>query len=67
MPHPIPRRFVVARTVANAVLICLAFALVVPNCIVPANGTTPQHFQWAGLVFPFIISVIATYCLWFCR
>jgi hypothetical protein len=67
MPNTSPNRFVVARTLASVVLIFLAFAIVVPNCIVPANAATPQHFEWAGLIPPFLVSCIVIYCLWFWR
>lgn len=59
------RRFVVARIVANAAIVLLVFAVVIPNCIVPSHGLKPEHIAWSGLTFPFLISCIATYSLWF--
>ena len=67
MPHHNPNRFIIARTLANVVLVFLAFAVVVPNCVVPAAGARPEYFHWAGLIAPAVVSVIATYCLWFWR
>jgi hypothetical protein len=65
MPPISPKGFVVAKALANVVLIVLAFAVVIPNCIVPAHGATPQHFAWSGLISSFMASAIATYCIWF--
>ena len=61
------RRFVVARSVATVFVVLLAFALVVPNYIVPESGNIPRHFAWSGLMLPFLVSAIAVYCLWFWR
>ena len=60
-----PRRFIVAKILVNVVLIFLVFAMVIPNLIVPRTITSPQHFEWGGLITPFIISGFVTVCIWF--
>jgi hypothetical protein len=59
------RGFVFVRTLANIALIVLAFAIVIPDCFVPAHGATAEYFEWYGLIVPFLIAAMATYCLWF--
>ncbi len=38
-----PRRFITIRVVSSILLIGLSFALVIPNCIVPATGAAAAH------------------------
>jgi hypothetical protein len=59
------RRFIVARILANVLLVFLVFAMVIPNLIVPTTTAAPQHFDWGGLISPFIISGVLTICIWF--
>jgi hypothetical protein len=61
----IPSRLVVLKILATVVLVFLAFAVATPNCFVPANGAVPEYFKWVGLIPPSVVSVIATYCVWF--
>ena len=62
-----PRRFVVARVVLSVVIVLLIFAVVIPNCVVPATATTPQHFIWGGLAGPCLVSAVLLFFIWHLR
>ena len=59
-----PKRFI-ARIILNFLLVFTAFAIALPNCVVPQNGSTPEHFAWIGVIPPLIISILGTFCIWF--
>jgi hypothetical protein len=59
-----PKRFIVARILVNIVLVFLVFAMVIPNLYVPTTIAAPRHFEWGGLITPFIISGALTICIW---
>jgi hypothetical protein len=49
----------------NIVLVFLVFAMVIPNLYVPTTIAAAKHFEWGGLITPFIISGFVTICIWF--
>jgi len=46
-------------------LTVIAFAVVIPNCIVPAGPSHPAYFAWSGLIGPCIVTCGVVYCVWF--
>ncbi len=54
-----------AKLLLTLVVVLIAFAVVIPNCIVPASASHPGYFAWSGLAGPAIISCIGIYCVWF--
>ena len=60
--HPV---WFAAKRLLTVGLVIFAFAVVVPNCIVPATASHPRYFAWSGLIGPFLVSCIFVYCVWF--
>jgi hypothetical protein len=48
-------------------LIAIAFAVVIPNCMVPATPSHSAYFAWSGLIGPCIVACVVVYCVWFWR
>jgi hypothetical protein len=48
----------IGKLLLTAVVTVVAFAIAIPNCIVPATASHPQHFVWSGLIGPFVVSGI---------
>ena len=54
----------VGKLVLTVVLILVAFAVVIPNCMVPPSAFNPGRFAWRGLFAPLLISGVSVYCVW---
>lgn len=51
----------------TVLIIALAFAVTIPNCIVPETTSHPRYFACSGVSGPTLISGIVIYCVWFWR
>jgi hypothetical protein len=58
------RLWLVGRLFLTVVLIVAAFAVAIPNCIVPATAASPARFAWGGLLAPVLVSGMLVYCIW---
>jgi hypothetical protein len=62
------RRLLIAgKLLISVLLVVTAFAVIIPNCIVPATPSHPEYFAWSGLIGAFIVSCGVIYCVWFWR
>jgi hypothetical protein len=55
------------RVLLSLVLILVAFAAVIPNCIVPGSPSHAAYFAWSGLIGPCVVACLVVYCVWFWR
>jgi hypothetical protein len=54
-----------SKLILTIVLILAAFAVIIPNCIIPASAVAPTRFAWAGLLTSFVISSVLVYGIWY--
>lgn len=59
------RRSVIAKVILTVLVTAIAFAVAIPNCVVPATDSSPQYFRWSALVGAVLISGSGIYCIWF--
>ncbi|HYG34470.1 MAG TPA: hypothetical protein VEC99_06775 [Clostridia bacterium] len=59
------RVWFVSKVLLTIVIVVVAFAVVIPNCIVPETVSHPRYFVWSGLIGPFLVSYVGVYCIWF--
>jgi hypothetical protein len=61
------RLWFAGKLLLTILLIAATFAVVIPNCIVPAAPSHPAYFAWSGLAGAIIVSGGLIYCVWFWR
>src|SRR5437667_7677969 len=58
------RLWFTGKLLLTLVVMITAFAIAIPNSIVPATVSHPQSFVWSDLIAPLLVSGIGIYCIW---